>query len=117
MDGDLLDIDLVASSNGNCGVGALREDHSPGPLCVLLGAVGNDLGNLLDVLGVEVVRFSESSSLGLVTNEDVDIGENLIERVLEKLCDKGSGQVEDERLVCISFTYDDRVLFRSSPCS
>lgn len=104
MNRDLLDIDLAALLCGDSdgGVGALCEDDGPGPLCVLLRAVGNGLGDLLDILSVNVVRLGEGGGLGLVANEDVDVGEDLVERVLEELCDEGSGQVEDERLILVS---------------
>ena len=104
MDGDLLDVDLAAllRSDSDCGVGTLCEDDSPGPLCVLLGTVGDGLGDLLDVLGIDVVRLSECSGLSLVTDQDVDVGEDFVERVLEELCDERSGQIEDEGLHCVS---------------
>lgn len=104
VDGDLLDLDLAALLCGDSdgGLGALCEDDGPGPLCVLLGAVGNGLGDLLDVLGVDVVRLGEGSGLSLVADEDVDIREDLVERVLEELCDERSGQVEDEGLDSVS---------------
>lgn len=104
MDRDLLDICFTAllCGDGNCGISTLCEDDSPGPLCVLLGAVGDDLGDLLDVFGVDVVRLSKRNSLGLVADENVDVGKDLIERVLEELSDEGSGQVEDERLHSVS---------------
>lgn len=99
MDGDLL---YFVTSDSNCGVGALCENDSPGSLCVLLGAVGDGLSNLLDILGLDVVRLGESGGLGLVTNEDVNVGKDFVERVLEELGNEGSGQVEDERLVFVS---------------
>lgn len=104
MNRDLLEIDVTAVLCGNSdgGVSTLCDDDSPGPLCVLLGAVGDRLSNLLDILSVEVVGLSEGSGLGLVTDQDVDVGENLIERVFEELCNEGSGQVEDEGLRCVS---------------
>ena len=104
MDGDLLDVDLTTllSGDSDCGVSTLCENDSPGPLCVLLRAVGNRLSNLLDVLSVKVVRLSEGSGLSLVTDEDIDVGKNLVERVLEELCDEGGGQVENEGLECVS---------------
>lgn len=100
MDGNLLDVDLAAllCGDSDCGVGALCEDNSPRPLGVLLGAVGDSLGDILDVLGIEVVRLSEGSGLSLITDEDVDVRKDLVERVLEELRDKGSGQIEDEEL-------------------
>nr|GFD56517.1 hypothetical protein [Tanacetum cinerariifolium] len=88
--------------HGNCWVGALCENDGPGPLCVLLGAVGDGLGDLLDVLGVDVVRLGKGSGLSLVANEDVDVRKDLIERVLEELSDEGSRQVEDKGLRYVS---------------
>lgn len=57
VDGNLLDIDLATllCGDSDCGVSALCEDDGPWPLCVLLGAVGDDFGDLLDILGVNVV--------------------------------------------------------------
>jgi hypothetical protein len=105
VDGNLLDIDLATllCGDSNCGVGALCEHDSPGPLCVLLGAVGDGFSDILNVLGVDVVRLGEGSGLGLVADKDVDVGEDLVERVLEELGDEGSGQVEDEGLHCVSW--------------
>jgi hypothetical protein len=104
MDRNLLHIDLATLLRGDsdCRVGALCEDDGPWPLCVLLRAVSDGLGNLLDVLGVNVVRLSESGGLGLVADEDVDVGEDFVERVLEELRNEGSGQVKDEWLDCVS---------------
>lgn len=100
MDGDLLNVDLATllCSDSDRGVGALCEYNGPRPLRVLLGAVGNSLGDRLDVLGVNVVRLSKGSGLGLVTNEDVNVGKDLVKRVLEELRDERSRQVEDEGL-------------------
>jgi hypothetical protein len=52
MDWHLLDFSTAAllCSNGDSGVGALSDDHSPGTLRVLLGTLSNDLRNLLDIL-------------------------------------------------------------------
>jgi hypothetical protein len=105
VDGNLLHVDLAAvlCGDGDGGLGALCEDDGPGPLCVLLGAVGDNLGDLLDVLGVDVVRLGEGSGLSLVADKDVDVGEDLVKRVLEELCDERSGQVEDEGLDSVSY--------------
>jgi hypothetical protein len=56
------------------------------------------LSNLLDVLRLDVVRFSESGGFGLVANENVDVGQDLVERVLEELRDEGGRKVQDELL-------------------
>jgi hypothetical protein len=105
VDGNLLHVDLAAvlCGDGDGGLGALCEDDGPGPLCVLLGAVGDNLGDLLDVLGVDVVRLGEGSGLSLVADKDVDVGEDLVKRVLEELCDERSGQVKDEGLDSVSY--------------
>jgi hypothetical protein len=52
MDWHLLDFSTAAllCGDGDSGVGALSDDHSPGTLRVLLGALSNGLRNLLDIL-------------------------------------------------------------------
>ena len=104
MNRNLLDFDLTAllSGDSDCRIGALCEDNSPGPLSVLLGAVGNSLGDLLDILGLDVVRLSECGGLSLVTNKDVDVREDLVEGVLEELRNERSRQVKNKRLDDIS---------------
>jgi hypothetical protein len=85
--------------DGDGGVGALGDDHSPCTLGVFLGALGNLLRNLLDcaVFSV-VVRLGKGGGFGLVADEDIDVGQDLVERVLEELGDEGCGKVEDEDL-------------------
>jgi hypothetical protein len=104
VDGNLLDIDIttVLRADGDGGVGALGEDNSPCALAVLLGHVGDLLSDLLDVLGFNVVRFGKSGGFGLVTDQDVNVGHDLVERVLEELRDEGRGEVENELLHQVS---------------
>jgi hypothetical protein len=52
----------------------LCEDDCPCALGVFLGTLSNFLSDLLDVLGVDVVGFSECGGFGLVADEDVDVG-------------------------------------------
>lgn len=98
--GEFLDVSVTAllCGHGNGWVGALGEDNSPGSLAVLLGCVGKLLSNLLDVLGLPAMCLGECGGLGLVADDDVDVGEDLVERVLEELRDEGRGKVEDELL-------------------
>lgn len=104
VDRDLLHVNLTAllCGDSDCRVGTLCDNDCPGPLCVLLGAVGDSLGDLLDVLSVKVVGLSEGSGLGLIADEDVDVRKDLIERILEELRNEGSGKVENERLRSLS---------------
>jgi hypothetical protein len=97
---DLLDIytTAVLCTNGNGRISALGEDYCPRALGVLLGAVRNGLGNLLDILGVDVVRLGERGGFSLIANEDVDVRQDLVERVLEELRDEGCGEVKNEGL-------------------
>ena len=95
VDWELLDL---VSNNSDSGVGALGEHNSTNPLRVLLGKRNDGLGNLLHILGGKVVRLSVGGGLGLVANEDFDVGEDLVELVLEELGDERSRQVENERL-------------------
>jgi hypothetical protein len=76
-------------ADGNGGIGTLSEDNGPRSLGVLLRSVCDGLGNLLDVLGLDVVRLGECGGLSLVANEDVNVGQDLIKRVLEELGDEG----------------------------
>lgn len=100
VDSYLLDIDVTAllCADGNSGVGTLCEDNGPSALCVLLRALCDGLGDLLDVLGLDVVRLGECGGLGLVTDQNVDVRQDLVERVLEELRDEWGGEVEDEGL-------------------
>jgi hypothetical protein len=44
------------------------------------------------------VRLGECGGLSLVANEDVNVGQDLVKRILEELRDEGRGKVEDESL-------------------
>ena len=80
------------------GVSALGEDNGALLLGVLLGELGDLLSDLLDVLGSDVVGLSVSRSLGFVANEDVDVGQDRVELVLEELRDERRGEVDREYL-------------------
>lgn len=93
-----IDISVFLRDSGNRGISSLSENHGASPLRVLLGQLSNGLGNLLDILGVDIVGFRVGGSFGLVSNQNIDVGKNLVEWVLEELRDEGSGEVEDEGL-------------------
>lgn len=44
------------------------------------------------------MRLSEGDRFGLVTDQYVDVGKNLVKGVLEELRDKGSGKIENKSL-------------------
>ena len=93
-------LDLVLALDGDDGgLGALRDDGHALALRVLLGQVRQCLGNLLDVLGAQLVGVGVGLGLGLVADHVVPVGGGLVERGLEELADEGSGEGQDEGLV------------------
>lgn len=88
----------LSCADGNGGVCALCDDDCSATLGVLLGTLGDGLRNGFDVLGLDVVRLGECSSLGLVSNEDVNVWEDLVERVLEELGNERCGEVKNKDL-------------------
>ena len=93
-------LDLVLALDGDDGgLGALRDDGHTLALRVLLGKVRQRLGNLLDVLGAQLVGVGVGLRLGLVADHVVPVGGGLVERGLEELADEGGGEGQDERLV------------------
>lgn len=85
--GNLLDIGVSAllCGYGDGRVSALSDDDSPGSLGVLLGCAGNLLCNLLHVLGLPAMRLGEGGGFSLVADDDINVWEDLIKRVLEEL--------------------------------
>lgn len=78
---------------------ALREHHRALPLLIRLGQPRNRRRDRLDiVLCRDAMRLRVRRGLGLVADQDVDVGEHGVERVFEELRDKGRGEVEDEEL-------------------
>jgi hypothetical protein len=54
------------------------------------------------------VRLSVRSRLGLICNQDIDIGKNLVELILEELRDKRRRQIENENLILCSCLLGER---------
>lgn len=101
MDGVLLDLD-IASLLGNSNNGRLStlcNDNGSLSLLVLLGQKCDVLGNLLDILGLQVMALGVSLCFCLVSDEVVPVRCALVKRVLEELANEGSTQTHDEDLV------------------
>lgn len=100
MNLELLDLD-GAVGGGNTDNGrksTLGDDSDAGALGVLLGQQGELLGDLNDVLSAPLVAGGISTSLGLVTESVVGVGEDAVELLLEELGNEGSRQREHEDL-------------------
>ena len=104
MDVELLHLDLAAGLGGsdNGGIGALGDNGNAGAAVVLLGQLSQLLGDLDDIVGAPAVALGVGTSLGLVAEGVVGVGQNGVELVLEELRDEGSGQREHEDLVGVS---------------
>lgn len=98
MDRELLDL-IFALDSDQGRLGSLGHDGNTLSLGVLLGQVGEGLGDFLQVLGLEAVRLGVGSSLGLVSDDIVPVGGAGVERVLEELRDERGGKRQDESLV------------------
>lgn len=81
--------------------GALGDDGNSLPLGVLLGQIGQVLGDLSDVGGLEAVALGESQSLALVTDDDVPEWGALVKGLLEELADEWGREGDDEGLVVL----------------
>jgi hypothetical protein len=84
VDGERLDLILALDGN-NGGLGTLGDDGNTLALLVLLGKVGEVLGDGGNVGGLEVVRLGVGGGLGLVTDDVVPVGSGLVELLLEEL--------------------------------
>ena len=118
VDGESLDLILALDGN-NGGLSALGDDSNTLALLVLLGKVGEVLGDGGDVGGLEVVGLGVGGSLGLVADDVVPVGSGLIELLLEELGNEGSVQGESERLLVVSIacTCDFADFQQIIPCS
>jgi hypothetical protein len=68
-------LDAVLALDGDDGrLGALSDDGNTLTLLVLLGKVGEVLGDGRDVGGLEVVRLGVGGGLGLVADNVVPVG-------------------------------------------
>lgn len=98
MDGEGLDVVLTLDGNDG-GLGALSDDGDTLALGVLLGKVGQVLGDGGDVGGLEVVRLGVGSGLGLVADNVVPVRGGLVELLLEELGNERSVEGESEGLL------------------
>lgn len=81
--------------------GTLGDDGKSLPLGVLLWQVGQVLGNLSDIGGLEVVALGVSQSLALVTDDNIPVWGALVKGLLEELADERGGERDDEGLVVL----------------
>lgn len=97
VDGEGLDVVLTLDGDDG-GLGALGDDGDTLALGVLLGKVGQVLGDGGDVGGLEVVRLGVGSGLGLVADNVVPVRGGLVELLLEELGNEGGVEGESKRL-------------------
>jgi len=98
---ELLDLNLAVggSDADNSGLSTLGDNGNTGALGVLLGEQSKLLSDLNNVLGAPLVAGSVGTSLGLVTECVIGVGQNGIQLLLEELGDEGSGEREHEDLL------------------
>lgn len=101
VDGERLDLILTLDGN-NGGLGTLGDDGNTLALLVLLGKVGEVLGDGGNVGGLQVVRLGVGSSLSLVADNVVPVGSGLVELLLEELGNERCVQGESEGLYVVS---------------
>lgn len=91
---------ITLALDGNDGrIGALGDDGNTLTLFVLLGQVGQMLGNGGNVVSVELVRVSVRHSLRLVSDHIIPVWCGLVERLLEELRDERRRERQDKRLL------------------
>jgi len=101
VNGERLDVVLALNGN-NGGLGALGDDGNTLALLVLLGKVGEVLGDGGNVGGLQVVRLGVGGGLGLVADNVVPVGSGLVELLLEELRNERCVQGESEGLCMVS---------------
>lgn len=100
VDGEGLDV-VGALLGHDGGLSAVGDDGDTGALGVLLGQVGQVLGDGGNVSrgDLEAVRLGVGGGLGLVADDVVPVLGRLVKGVLEELGDEGGSKVDDEDLV------------------
>lgn len=118
VDGESLDL-ILALDSDNGGLGTLGDDGDTLALLVLLGKVGEVLGDGGNVGGLQVVGLGVGSGLGLVTDNVVPVGSGLVELLLEELRNERCVQGESEGLFVVSIipTYGFADFRQIIPCS
>lgn len=79
----------------------MGDDSDSGAAGVLLGQGSQLLGDLDNVCGAPAVVFGIGDGLGLVTDEEVGVGDDAVELVLEELRDEWGREGEHEDLVSL----------------
>lgn len=100
MNSELLDLDgaVGRGNTDNGGQSTLGDDGNARALGVLLGQKGELLGDLDNVLSAPLVAGGVGTSLSLVTEGVVSVGENAVQLLLEELGNEGGGEGEHEDL-------------------
>lgn len=100
VDVPLLDLNFTAGlhGSGDGGQSTLGDDGEPGAVGVLLGKLSKLLGDLDNVFGAPAVALGVRTSLGLVAEGVVGVGENGVKLVLEELRDERSRERKHEGL-------------------
>lgn len=101
VDRELLD-GILALDGDEGGLGALGDDGDALALAVLLGQVGEDLDDVLGLLGGEVVGLGVGGGLGLVADDVVPVRGRGVNDLLEELGDEGGREGENKGLVVLS---------------
>lgn len=102
IDGVPLGLVGLISRDNNSGLGTLGEDNKTGAGRVGLGEVGNGFRDGRKVLGLRKTGGEGVSfSLGLVTDDDISVGEDLRDLCAEELGNERGRQVENEGLAGI----------------
>jgi len=99
-DSELLDFDLTVGLNrsGHSGQGTLGDNSDTRAASVLLRELSKLLGDLDNVVGTPAVALGVGTSLSLVAEGVVSVGQDGVELVLEELRDERSGEGEHEDL-------------------
>lgn len=101
VDAEFLDLNLAVGlgSSSDGGKGSLRHNGGSRAVGVLLGQLGQLLGNLDDIVSAPRVALGVGTSLRLVTESVIRVGQNGVELVLEELRDEGGRKRQHENLV------------------
>ena len=83
----------------DAGISALGDDDRAGLGSVALVRQSGDLLGDFAAVALEVVVFSEGFGLGFVSDDDVGVLEDVLERLLEELTDEGGREIDAELFV------------------
>ena len=89
----------ITGGDGNGRLSTVGEHDHAIASGVRFWSLSNSLGDAGEILGVRKANSaSPGLSFSLITDEIVDVGEDFLELISEKLSDEGSREIEDEDL-------------------